>query len=57
MYFRYLPLSLAANYNYYFGDQYKEQLLAREGLAGEKDFNIKSSPDSSSAAATATQTN
>ena len=32
MYFRYLPLSLAANYNYYFGDQYKEQLLAREGL-------------------------
>ncbi len=32
MYFRTLPLSLAANYNYYFGDQYKEQLLAREGL-------------------------
>ena len=32
LYFRTLPLSIAANYNYYFGDQYKEQLLAREGL-------------------------
>jgi 5-bromo-4-chloroindolyl phosphate hydrolysis protein len=34
-----------------------QKLLAREGLAGEKDFNVKSSSDSSSAAAAATQTN
>ena len=34
-----------------------QKLLAREGLAGEKDFNVKPSPDSSSAAAAATQTN
>lgn len=32
MYFRTLPLSLAANYRYYFGDEYKTQLLQREGL-------------------------
>jgi hypothetical protein len=34
-----------------------QKLLAREGLAGEKDFNVKSSSDSSSAAAAATLTN